>query len=120
MNPPLRFKVIRAIVWPKEAIEIGWMTYGALIYFSDDATGCSYRKTWEIVLMSFLLIWGALKVLMLVFVFISMIIYAIHLKCQKRNQRSASRNLLRSLTKMKYSALGLGQREPDQECSICC
>lgn len=69
--------------------------------------------------MGFFLVLAAIKIVLLVIVlFIMCCVFASrHLK--RRNERSASKDILRSLTTIKYRALGFGQNETDEECSIC-
>lgn len=72
------------------------------------------------VFMSMFLLFGALKVALLLFFFIALIVYFTVRCVRKRNHQSASKRIVRSLAKLKYSALTIGdQDEAENECSIC-
>mmetsp|Transcript_19037 Transcript_19037/g.25760 ORF Transcript_19037/g.25760 Transcript_19037/m.25760 type:complete len:118 (-) Transcript_19037:123-476(-) len=95
------------------------MVYGACLFFSDEANGCSKTVPWEMILIGTILFFGALKVIILIIACITMTIVISCRKLKKRNERSASRDILRKLSKIKYSALEITQRDTDEECSIC-
>eukprot|EP00353_Schmidingerella_taraikaensis_P006336 CAMPEP_0185578462 /NCGR_PEP_ID=MMETSP0434-20130131/12949_1 /TAXON_ID=626734 ORGANISM="Favella taraikaensis, Strain Fe Narragansett Bay" /NCGR_SAMPLE_ID=MMETSP0434 /ASSEMBLY_ACC=CAM_ASM_000379 /LENGTH=254 /DNA_ID=CAMNT_0028196275 /DNA_START=422 /DNA_END=1183 /DNA_ORIENTATION=- len=103
----------------KELSEIAWQVYGAKLYFSDESDGCSEENQgFMFVLVMFLCI-AALKVI-LISCFLCIVVVAFGArKLKRRNERSASRDILRSLGRIKYSTLSIGQSEPDEECSIC-
>jgi len=65
------------------------------------------------------LVLGALKLVLVIIVIIVLVWVHISQKLQRRGQRNASKDVLRSLSKIKYSALSIGQNETDEECSIC-
>ena len=70
------------------------------------------------VMLMFLIL--AILKFILVLVIIGILIYVCtRIRLQRRNERSASKDILRSLGRVKYSALSLGQNETDEECSIC-
>ena len=70
------------------------------------------------VMVMFLFI-AAFKILLFscVLCFLCVAFGARHL--QRHKERNASKDILRSLGRIKYSALSIGQNETDEECSIC-
>lgn len=71
--------------------------------------------------MVMFLIIAAIKILVILFAVFILCYHFIARKMQQRNEKAASKNILRSLGRIKYSALnelGLGG-DPDEECSIC-
>ena len=70
--------------------------------------------------MVMFLILAAIKILVILAAILLLCYTLVMHKLQKRNERAASRNILRSLGRIKYSALSqIGQGETDEECSIC-
>jgi hypothetical protein len=114
-----RKKLVLAIVTPKEVTELAWQFYGATLYFSKEATGCSDRNGFDMAFMSIFLLFAICKVFLLILMMIALVISLIVKRMQKRSERSASRNILRSLARIKYSALSVASAESDEECSIC-
>ena len=70
--------------------------------------------------MVMFLILAAIKILVVLGAILVLCYHLIMLKLQRRNEKAASRSILRSLGRIKYSALNqIGQGETDEECSIC-
>ena len=94
--------IVGLLVGLKEVGEYVWCVYGAILYFSKDSEGCSDENGALIMLMAFFLIIAALKIVLLVIVlgFMCCVFMSRHFK--RRNERSASKDILRSLTKIKY------------------
>ena len=106
-------------VFMKEVAEYSWQIYGAVLYFSKESDGCSDENGGFMFIMVLFLIMSAFK-LLLVLVVIGILSYVLlSQRLKRRSDRAASKDILRSLAKIKYSALSLGQGETDEECSIC-
>lgn len=65
------------------------------------------------------LVLSALKQVLFVCVLCFICIAKIARKLKRHNERSASKEILRSLARIKYSAISIGTNESDEECSIC-
>ena len=72
------------------------------------------------IIMVLFLVLAVIKLLVILAVLGILCLHFVANKMKKRNERAASKNILRSLGRIKYSALGsIGQSETDEECSIC-
>ena len=92
----------------KELSEISWQIYGATLYFSSDSDGCSEENQAFMIVFVLFLIMAALKVVLMSCVVCFISIALIARKLKRRNERSASKDILRSLARIKYSALSIG------------
>ena len=116
----LRRKLIIGFVGAaKEISEISWQVYGMTLYFSPDSDGCSENNGGFMFVFVMFLCIAALKAILIVCVFAIIGVAFCARKLKRRQERSASRDILRSIGRIKYSALSIGQSEPDEECSIC-
>ena len=106
-NREKRNKVIFCIVGLKEFLETSWQIYGAIIYFSKDAENCSKENEWDMTMMSIFLFIGAIKICLLMLVLIILTYIGVRHLCKRNKEKSASKNILRSLSKIKYSALSI-------------
>merc|ERR1712060_469363 len=108
------------ILTVKELAEGSWLIYGMTLYFSSESDGCSDENQGFMIVMLLFLIIGALKLILIVVVICILISIAVNSRLKRRNERNASKDILRSLAKTKYSALSsIAQGETDEECSIC-
>ena len=104
----------------KETSELAWQVYGVTLYFSKASDGCSEENAGFMIVMVLFLVLAAIKLLVIIGVIAILIYTCIANKMKKRNERAASRGILRSLGRIKYSTLSsIGQSETDEECSIC-
>ena len=89
----------------KEVGEYTWLIYGATLYFSDRSDGCSDENAGFMIVMVMFLVMAALKVILLLVVAVILIVFACSQRMKRRNERNASKDILRSLARIKYSAL---------------
>ena len=111
--------IIGTVVALKEVSEVSWQIYGATLYFSKQADGCSSENSGLMVVFVLFLILGAFKLILVLVVLGILAFVAVSDRLRRRRQKDASKDILRSLAKIKYSALSIGQNEPDEECAIC-
>ena len=111
--------ILRTASAIKECSEISWQIWGFTLYFSSRSDGCSEENGGFMFVMLMFLILAMLKLLLLLVIIGIMMYMCIMRRRQRANERSASKDILRSLGRVKYSALSINQNETDEECSIC-
>ena len=114
-------KTIVIIVGTKELFETAWQIYGATLRFSKEMEYCGDDGHYLTTLMTIILIVGAFKLLLLVIIGLILIYVGISKVLLRRKERSASKEILRTLSKIKYSALAISSNadNTDEVCSIC-
>ena len=118
-NRRLKKYLTRIIVSLKEISEIGWATYGVFLYFSPQSDGCSDKNRGFMALMMMLLVLSGIKLVIIIISLFALCILAWKSHQRRRDIRTASNSILRSLARIKYSTLSLAQTDTDEECSIC-
>jgi hypothetical protein len=82
-----------------------WVIYGSTLYWSEKAEGCGDENRGYMIIMLMFILLGFFKVLLFV-VFLGVIAWvAIQRKIKRRNDRLASVSVLRSLQRVRFSAL---------------
>lgn len=81
----------------KETSELSWQVYGVTLYFSKESDGCSDENAGFMIVMALFLVLAAIKLIVILAVIGILFAHCIASKMKKRNERAASRGILRSL-----------------------
>ena len=111
--------VIGIIVFIKEVCEVSWQIYGLTLYLSKESDGCSEENQGLVIILVLFLVLGAFKLLLIFIVLLVFFIASMSQRLRRKREKNASKDILRSLGRIKYSALSIGQNETDEECAIC-
>ena len=90
----------------KETAELCWNVYGMILFLSLRKEYCDWDNSAMLVVMRLFLAIAIMKVFMMLILAIAFCIYLGYKYYKKRNRQSASRRVIKSLVRIKYSVLG--------------
>jgi len=109
------------VVGIRETIEMVWIIIGTFTFWNKDAreTKCAEANWLPLVFIDIILCFGMVKLFMIGILCVIMASFCFGKCKRKRNERSRSKAILRSLQTVRFSALTTISGQPDEECIIC-
>lgn len=116
----LKKVISNSVMCTKEVTECIWIMHGLRLYRSDAANDCSEDNRGEMIVMLMLIILGMIKLVLFIVVVFIILYLLVAARLKRRRDRSRSRDVLRSLSRIPFSSLAQNvDEQPDEECIIC-